>query len=82
MDRLSRPLIALGLYTWMLRWGVVALMLAMTAVPIAAMLRIRFSRGRRGGMPLAAAGLAIALLWWLLLMAVRFTWRGFGAAGG
>jgi hypothetical protein len=49
--------------------------LTVTALPIAAIVRIAFSRGTRTGIPLALVGLAFAALWWVLLLWVWWTWR-------
>jgi hypothetical protein len=63
-----RALVDTGVYPWVLRWGGVTMMLALTAVPLAAVVRVWISQGRRSGMGLAVAALSLTLLWWLLLL--------------
>ena len=81
-DNLPRALVDAGVFTWLLRWGVLTLMLTLTAVPLAAVVRVGTSRGRRSGMDVAVAGLTLALLWWLLLVLFKLFFRGWGAAAG
>jgi hypothetical protein len=82
MRNLPRALVDAGVFTWLLHYGALTLMLASTAVPIAAIVRIWASGGRRRGMELAATGLSLAVLWWLLLLLFKLTFRGWGAAAG
>ena len=82
MTNLPHALVKAGVFTWLLRWGVLTLMLVTTAVPLAAVVRVGTSQGRRSGMPLAVAGLSLALLWWLLLVLFKLTFRGWGTAAG
>jgi hypothetical protein len=60
------------------RWPLATLfmrgsMILATALPVAAIVRIKRSKGARGGMSLAVAGLLVSILWWgLLLLALLF----------
>ena len=79
---LPRALVDAGVFTWLSVWGEFTLMVAATAVPIAAVARVWASRGRRSGMALAVTGLSLSLTWWLLLILFLLTFRGWGAAPG
>jgi hypothetical protein len=82
VNHLPQSLIDRGVYAWLVSWGVLTLMAATTAMPIAALIRVHRSRGRRTGMGLAVTGLTLSLLSWLLVLLISLTWRGWGVAAG
>ena len=81
MTHLPRTLIAADVFSWLRNWSVVTLMATATAVPVAALVRVWTSQGRRTGTALATAGLVLSLTWWLLYLLIRFGIRWAVAPG-
>jgi hypothetical protein len=75
--RLSGAVAGAGLSAWLLNWGDIALTVMATVVSLAAVMRVRTSRGPLGGLRLAVAGLSLSLmsglwwLWWLLFLVAQ-----------
>jgi len=65
-----------GYHTWR-TWTKNWLLIIVTLLPLAAVLRITLSRGRLKGVGIACVGFLISLLWWGLILYVWWIMRDF-----